>query len=144
MMELPILGLEMEDRFPVVQIPMEKLEFRWHELGPESKKFVYYLEVYGEVIKGIREDYVPQMRTGYFSRYDAIKTMIRSFDKYGMVNPLIVNEYVPGIFFVLVGNQRYCALLAQNYEGDVPCRVSPIFDHVEILKFHPLKIVPNA
>lgn len=142
-----------EENYPVVEIRLDFLDYRWVAPHFPRQKQCRVVTMYEEC----RENLVDPSRPSN-SRGMKVQKVYDSMVKVGMVNPLIVikDKEKEDLYYVIVGNQRLAALRAMRErdpdafskwfpEGKVKCRVGNYndlwTDKTEAKRKHPYEKV---
>jgi hypothetical protein len=131
------------DQFPIQEIPIQQVDYRWGEGSPERRKGgMALIAVYQSVSTALSLGAPPpDTPPAYKTRYPAVKEIFNDLGTIGLRNPLIVWEIEPGRYLTLVGNQRRCALEATGAET-IPCRVANVWrGEQEVLRAHPPEVI---
>lgn len=117
-----------ENNYPIIPIELNRLDWKWFGIwkpgfDPNLNRNVRLYEAYK--INLMNPEWVPK-----HPKDIKIKEIFESIKSVGMINPLIVGQYHPERYCVIVGNQRLAILRALNELGQlqstiVNCVIEP-------------------
>lgn len=116
------------EEYPIVPIELNRLDWKWVGIwkpgfDPNLNRNVRLYEAYKTNL--INPEWIPKHPQDV-----RIKEIFESIKSEGMHNPLIVGQYIPERYCVIVGNQRLAILRALNELGllqstIVKCAIEP-------------------
>lgn len=110
-------------------VPIWKLKYRWDKGSPVRNQGKTLVDVvYPKIEQAIHDGKKPDLPDGYRSRYNAIIDLRNDIAKHGLKHPLEVIAVKDDAYYVIVGNQRLCALRTLPDYEEVPCEFVDSFN----------------